>query len=397
MAETKGGAVNCIRLYFTVVFCSIPVLACAEGPFAALEGKSGSHSARNPSAHDLDAIVARSGVTRDTPGVGVLVIDHGKVLLEKCYGVAHIRDRRPITPETTFELASCSKQFTGAAILRLQEQGKLSVADPVRKYLPELPVYDRNHPIRISHLARHTSGLREYFDFPDVEGKHADYLVNDDYVGLFARLRARFPPHFPTGSDLRYTNTNFMLLALVVQRVAKEPFGAYLQREFFDPLGMKTATVYEQPDCTPHQPALGYQKKKGKGGFDESWGAPPFRHERLLLAGDGSIWASLADMARWDAGWREGKVLKPATIESYLAPSTYGDGKSTDYAFGWGVSVDDGRLLKMEHNGEWGGFTTHVRRDVARGRTVIVLANVDCVDIDAILRLCDALPAHVQE
>jgi CubicO group peptidase (beta-lactamase class C family) len=269
--------------------------------------------------------------------------------------------------------------------------------DPVRKYLPELPVYDKNHPIRISHLAHHTSGLREYFEFPDVKGKHPDYLVNDDYVGLFARERVRFPLYFLTGSDFRYTNTNFMLLALVVARVAKAPFGAYLKLEFFDPLGMKTATVYEQPNCMPHQPALGYHKEKDKDGFEESWGPPPYRHERLLLAGDGSIWASLTDMARWDAGWREGRVLQAATIERYLAPSRYGDGKTTDYAFGWGVSVAGGKLLKMEHNGGWGGFTTHVSRDVARGRTVVVLANVDCVDVDALLRLCDALPAHAQE
>jgi CubicO group peptidase (beta-lactamase class C family) len=149
--------------------------------------------ARNTPTSYLDAIVARSGIKGDTPGVGVLVIDHGKVLLEKCYGLARLRDKRPITPETTFELASCSKQFTGAAILHLQEQGRLSIDDPVRQYLPELPVYEKNHPIRISHLAHHTSGLREYFEFPDVKGKHPDYLTNDDHVGLFARERTKFP------------------------------------------------------------------------------------------------------------------------------------------------------------------------------------------------------------
>jgi hypothetical protein len=224
---------------------------------------------RTPLAY-LDDIVAKSGLTNDTPGVGVLVIDHGKVLLEKCYGLAHLRDRKPITPATTFELASCAKQFTGAAILRLEEQGKLSLDDPVRKYLPELPVYDRKNPIRVAHLARHTSGLREYFEFPDVKGKHPEYLINDDYVGLFAGERPKFPLYFPTGSDFRYTNTNYMLLALIVERVAREPFGAFLKRAFFDPLGMQTATVYERPDCRPHLPALGYHKEKDQTAFEES-------------------------------------------------------------------------------------------------------------------------------
>jgi CubicO group peptidase (beta-lactamase class C family) len=116
-----------------------------------------------------------------------------------------------------------------------------------------------------------------------------------------------------------------------------------------------------------------------------------------LLAGDGSIWASLNDLAHWDAGWREGKVLRPATVQRALVPSSYGDGKTTDYAFGWGVNVAGGKLQKMAHNGGWGGFSTYVGRDVARARTIVVLANVDCVDVDAIVRLCEAVPSRPQD
>src|SRR5579872_788811 len=179
----------------------------------------------------VDSIVADAGIKANTPGVAVLVLEQGKAVFRKCYGLAHIKDKAPITPQTTFELASCSKQFTGTAILLLYEQGKLALNDDVRKYLPELPEYDKKNPIRILHLARQTSGLREYMDFPDVKGKNPKFLSNEDYVDLFARQQKKFPLYFRTGSDWRYTNTNFMLLALIVERVSKQSFGAFLKKE----------------------------------------------------------------------------------------------------------------------------------------------------------------------
>jgi CubicO group peptidase (beta-lactamase class C family) len=329
--------------------------------------------------------------------VGVLIIDHGKVLLEKCYGLANLKTREPITPATTFELASCTKQFTGTAILRLYEQGKLSIHDNVRTYLPELPLSDNNNVIRILDLERHTSGLREYFGYPDVQPKDPRFQSNEDYLRAFARQAKPFPPYFKPGSDSRYTNTNYLLLALIVERVAHESYGTFLKREIFDPLGMKTATVYEHPNCRPVQPALGYEKDKETGTYEESWGAPPFRHETQLTVGDGAVWASLQDLARWDEGWRLGKVLKPATVKQALVPSTYGDGKRTDYAFGWDVSVSEGEIQTMSHNGLWGGFSTFVDRDVAAERTILVLANVDSVNVDAILRLGHAIPSKADE
>ena len=154
-------------------------------------------------------------------------------------------------------------------------------------------------------------------DFPDVKGKHPAYLSNEDYVGEFARRRKKFPLYFPTGTKSRYTNTNYLLLALIVERVSHQSFGAFMKSEFFDPLGMKSATVYENPRVKPKEPALGYTEDKGV--FREAWGPPPFRHETLLTVGDGAVWASLNDMAKWDEGWRKGKVLKPQTIKKALS------------------------------------------------------------------------------
>ena len=117
----------------------------------------------------------------------------------------------------------------------------------------------------------------------------------------------------------------------------------------------------------------------------------------MLVVGDGSVWASLEDMARWDEAWREGKVLKPATRKLALVPSKYGKDSTTDYAFGWGVTLDDGKISRMGHNGSWGGFHTIVERNVAADRTLVVLGNVDSLDVDAIARLFRAMPPKAKE
>ncbi|QVL33733.1 beta-lactamase family protein [Telmatocola sphagniphila] len=340
----------------------------------------------------VESIIADTGKEPHKPGGAILVLEQGKIAFRKCYGLAHLKENRAITPQTPFELASCSKQFTGTAILLLYEQGKLALDEDIRKYLPELPEYDKKNPIRILHLARQTSGLHEYMDFENVKGKHPKYVTNEDYVSLFARERTKSPLYFPTGSNWRYTNTNFMLLALIVERVSKQSFNAFLKKEIFDKLAMKTAGVYDRPNFQIHEPALGYEKEKDKNKWNEIWGPPPYRHESNLVVGDGSVWASLEDLARWDEGWREGKVLKPATIKQALVPSKYGKDGTTDYAFGWGITMDKGKISQMGHNGGWGGFRTIIERNVAEDRTLIVLDNGDNLDIEAIVRLFRVMP-----
>ncbi|HEV3344507.1 MAG TPA: serine hydrolase domain-containing protein [Pirellulales bacterium] len=339
----------------------------------------------------LDSIIADAGIKGDTtPGAAVLVVERGKIVLQKCFGLANIKEKRPITPQTTFELCSCSKQFTGAAVLRLYEQGKLKLDDDIRKYLPEMPEYDKNNPIRISHLARHTSGLPDFQPFPNVKSKDPAFLTNEDFAGEFARQQKQFPLLFPTGKDFRYTNTNYMLLALVVTRVSKESLGTFMTDEFFDPLGMKTAKVNENHSVMPWQPATGYHRANGT--FQSAYGPAAVTHEKLLPVGHAGVWASLEDLVRWDAGWRQGKVIQAATQREVLVPSAYGDGQTSNYAFGWWVTVEKDRLLNIRHDGSCGGFLTYVERYAVQDRTLIVLSNVDSLDVDAVIRLFEATP-----
>lgn len=344
----------------------------------------------------LDSILVDAGVKADTPGAAVMVIDHGQVIFSKCAGLARLTDKKPITPQTTFELCSVSKSFTGAAILRLYEQGKLNLDDDIRKFIPELPVYDAKNPIRILHVARMTSGLPDIMYAQNVKSKDPDYWTNEDFAGEFARQRNKFPLKYPTGRRCEYSNTGFMVLGLIVERASKQRYGAFMKKEFFDPLGMKTAGVSDTASTMPPNPAFSYVRENDT--FRFGCGPPLMMPRPLLLpVGHSCVYASLDDMERWDAAWRQGKIIKPATQKLALVPSTYGDNIPNNYAFGWGVTVAKDKLERMEHNGSFAGFLTYIERNVAQQRTLVVLCNAGSVDVGAINRVFDAMPPKRQQ
>jgi CubicO group peptidase (beta-lactamase class C family) len=346
----------------------------------------------------VDAAVRAAGVTPETPGVAVLVIDHREVLLRKGYGLANLKDRTPIRPETTFELASLSKPFTATAVCILHDQGKLAFDDPVRKYVPELPDLGRKPPIRLHHLLHHTSGLPDYTGWPQPKGRDPNYVGNEDYARLIRDNPRLVEQHFAAGQKYEYSNTNFMLLALIVERVSKKSYGTFLQEEIFKPLGMVNSWVNERPDSTPKHPRLGYvnavgYEKNDRGRWKETWGAAPFRSETLLTTGDGAIWTNLEDMARWDAGVRSGKLLEAQTWQQARTRSKTRDGQTNDYGYGWGLE-GDGKVTGYGHNGGWGGFNTLYIRQTVKDRAVVVLSNRGGFDVEKIREAVDECLDH---
>jgi CubicO group peptidase (beta-lactamase class C family) len=358
------------------------IAAAAAWPFLA----SRSEASANRLDNVFDRLVEAQGYDNAGPGLAVLIQDAGKPTFMRCVGLATIHDRRPVTPKTMFELASVSKPITATGILILHERNQLALSDPVRKYLPELPEYDAGNPIRILDLLHQTSGLASYLDFQNVPRRHADCWVNDDYVGEFARQN--IPLAFPPGEKFQYNNTNYLLLAVIISRVAETMFGKFLREAIFGPAGMMTAFVNEGPGSVPHAPgrvdALGYSLVAGTWKAD--WGAPPARHEKILTAGDGSIWCSLEDMAAWDTALQSGKLLKPATMTTALAPSKSRDGIVNDYGCGWGLDLGPRGPTGFGHTGGWGGFRTSYHHDLKTRRTIVILRNGRPLDTDGFTR-----------
>lgn len=378
---------------------------------AAVLALPGRAEAQSPGPDDklvaaIDKLVEKNGIHDKVPGVAVLIHQPGRLLFQKGYGLANVTTHKPITPRTLFELASVSKTFTATAVLILHDRGKLSIDDDVRKLLPELPVYDKAHPIRIRDLLQHTSGLPDYMDFEDVPARHKSYWVNEDYLGMFARAKDDFPLDFPTGEKYDYNNTNFMLLAIIVERAAKKPFGRFLHDEIFVPVGMEHSFLFDRPDAAPKVPsecnhAVGYEWRKKKKIWEAHWGVPPDAHEEMLTVGDGSIWTNLEDMAKWDLAVRAEKLLKPATWKMALTPSKTRDGKTNGYGLGWEPYFEEetpDEIYGFGHEGSWGGFETSYYRYLTADRTTVLLSNRSTFDGDKLWKGIDrVVEAHLSK
>ncbi len=337
----------------------------------------------------IDKLVAKNGYTADEPGLAILIQKPGKLVFTKGYGLANLESKQPITPRTQFELASVSKTFTATATLLLQDRGLLSITDDVRKYLPELPVYQPNAPIHIRDLLCHTSGLPEYFDFTKVPKHIEAYRNNVDFLPMFAKVQEDFPQEYKPGEKHVYTNSNYLLLALIVERVSKKPFSQFLHDEIFAPVGMENTFVFQSPASVPaslapgYNRAIGYEWKKHKEAWAPSWGAPPDRHEKEIIVGDGDVWTNLEDMAKWDLAVRAEKILKPETWKLAITPATTRKGTTFNYGLGWMCYYDDPKtLFGYGHEGSWSGFITSYYRYLTSDFTLVILSNRDDTDTD---------------
>ncbi len=351
----------------------------------------------------MDQLLAKSGITADGPGAAVVIVEGGRVIFERCCGLTHLDEQTPIRRETTFELASLSKIFTASAILILHERGQLALTDDVRIHVPEIPLYDRRNPIRIEDLLRHTSGLPEYLAVPGVKGRNPAFLVNEDFARDMASRPRKYPQQFPAGTRHLYCNTNYLLLALIIERVSGKTFGTFLHDEIFEPLGMVHSWVHESPAAVLPHPELGFTNAVGysRGEDDRfvaTWGTPPFRSETLLTTGDGAVWSSLEDLLCWDAGLRAERLLSSETMQQAWTPTRTSDGEISLYGLGWRMSVDAaGQANEVWHNGTWGGFRSTYYRSLTEDRSIIILSNCGPLAVgDLGDEMNEAIRAHHQ-
>jgi CubicO group peptidase (beta-lactamase class C family) len=249
-----------------------------------------------------------------------------------------------------------SKQFTAAAILQLMEAGRLAIDDPVRQWLPSLPGAVNGMIIR--HLLTHTSGLIDYEEV--IPPSWTSPLRDADVLRLLEGQNRRY---FAPGTGYRYSNGAYVLLALIVERAAGEGYAAYLRKRIFQPLGMQETVAFEHGVSTPAQRAFGYSVAGG------SW----IRTDQSLTSatlGDGGIYSSIDDLAKWEAALCGEGLLQPASLRLAFAPATPTDDPAVQYGFGWRISGE-----VRWHTGESLGFRNVIVRFLERRFTVIVLTN----------------------
>lgn len=294
----------------------------------------------------------------DVPGVSLLVLKDGKAVVSRGYGRSDLARGMEAGPATTYRLASVTKQFTAAAIMLLAQDQKLSIDDPVKRWLPSLPQVADD--ITLRNLLDHTSGVLNYEDLmaTPYQGQIRD-------AGVLALLEKENRLYFAPGSTYRYSNSGYALLALVAERASGQRFPEFLRTRIFQPLGMRDTVAYVAGGpAVPHR-AWGYSKAC------EGWERTDQNVYSAVL-GDGGIYSSIDDMARWDAALYDDRLLSDASralaFGHQVQVSSTPD--ATYYGFGWRVAGD-----RQWHAGESIGFRNAIVRWPKQHLTVVVLSN----------------------
>ena len=332
-----------------------PLLAGTLAGLFALGGCAGTGPAKPPSA-SVDALMR--DYSGNVPGAVVLVLRDGQPLLRRGYGLADMDAGTPATPQTNFRLASVSKQFTAAAIVLLAQDGKLSLDDPVRKWLPSLPA--SADPITLRHLLTHGSGL---IDYEDLMAPDATEQVHD--IDVLHLLEGEDRLYFEPGTSYRYSNGAYALLALIVGKASGQDFATFLRERIFKPLGMDNTVAYEKGISTVPNRAYGHSLVDGQ------WVRTDQSSTSAVL-GDGGIYSSIDDLAKWDAALYDDRLLSDAMrAEAFSVQNPIHDETDVDgYGYGWRIHGDT-----MWHSGETMGFRNVIVRWPRKHFTVIVLTN----------------------
>ena len=339
-------------------------------------------------ADQTDDYITAEMRKRNIPALALSVLRDGKIVKQKAYGQANVELNVPATTGTAFPLASITKTFTAAGVMALVEDGKASLDDPARKFIPRLPPLWAGVTVR--HLLTHTSGL------PDV-------ALDDDLGTYISETRedalkklALMPLTSRPGVKWEYNETNYVLLAMIIEKLSGLTYEQYMAVRFFRPLGMETTAFGDTRELIPHRASIytHYQIRAGKNVLSTGklWNYQ-YVYPAYTYAGAG-LNASLADMSKWDAALSEGRVLKPATLEQMWTTAKLKSGrvfrfKGSTVGWGNGWMIDEAPQHKAVFH--TGGDASAYARFLDDKLSVIILTNCQGVEPDALLQGVAAL------
>ena len=311
----------------------------------------------------VDAVfsdVAKAG----SPGCALAVARDGKIIYEKGYGLANIEENVAITPNTVFDIGSTSKQFTAASIVLLERQGKLSLMDDIRKYVPEIPEY--GHKITILQLLNHTSGIRDYLTLFDLAGINVDGVTTDeDALAIIANQKGL---NFEPGSEWLYSNSGFFLLSVIVKRVSGKTLAEFAQENIFTPMEMRNTLYRDDHTALVMNRAMAYDRKEKDAGYK-------INVSYFEQTGDGAVHTTAEDLLKWDENFYSGKVGGKELVAELQEPGKLNNGKTLEYAKGLFAAEYRG-LRFVDHGGSWGGYRAQLLRFPEQHFSVACLCNV---------------------
>ncbi|MEO6453952.1 MAG: serine hydrolase [Ginsengibacter sp.] len=305
---------------------------------------------------------------KTSPGIAILVAKDGEVLYRKGFGYGDIKNNIPITPDTKFRIGSVTKQFTAAAILKLQENNLLSVHDKLSKFIPDFP---RGDEVTIHELLTHTSGIHSYTNNNDFIQKVTKTISPDSLINSIKRGPYDFNPR----EKWLYNNSGYFILGYIISKVSGKSYGDYLKENFFDPLHMENTGVHYAGIKLSHE-ATGYVKNNT--GYDQAnnW-------DMSWAGGAGALYSTLDDLLKWNEAFHGGRVLKKESFDAAITPVTLKNGEKVSplYGYGLGLSKYRGEDI-ISHSGGLQGFLTQLAYYPKENLTVIMYSNTSDPEIN---------------
>ena len=313
------------------------------------------HEMNDEIAKRIDQVFGTVYNNADEPGAAVLIMQGKDIIYSKCFGLADMETKEPVTLETNFCIASVSKQFSVVALLQLAEEGKLSLNDPLSKFFPEFqaPFFKE---ITLHHILSHTSGI------PDARPRDdRNFVLYSTDVNSVQYMRTLDHLNFQPGSKYEYINPTFQLIYQIVERVSGVPFETYMQNNIFGRIGMRTCQYFE-PNRKIANMAHGYERNS-----DGTWREYDYGEESFFATkADGALYCSISDFVRWEHALRDNRVwIASSKRQAYTpwiripADAEYGYQPYTGYGYGFFIQDYPGQPTHVYHLGDNGGFTIY--------------------------------------
>jgi CubicO group peptidase (beta-lactamase class C family) len=325
--------------------------------------KGAKQNIKMPAKEKIVDMIFNHNIAKNSPGAAVAIIKDGSIVYENGYVMANLEYDVPITPQTIFHVASVSKQFTAFAIAILADQGKLSLDDDIRKYLPTIPDFGKK--ITIRHMIHHTSGLRDQWELLAMAGWRLDDVITKDHI--LEMISHQKELNFTPGDEYLYCNTGYTLLAEIVEKVSGISFREFTQSNIFEPLGMKLTHFHDDHEMVVKNRAYSYTPGEGNN----------YRKSVLSYANVGatSLFTTVEDLAKWNKNLDDGRIGGADVIKQMHEKGILNNGNKLDYAFGLVIGEHRGNIM-VGHSGGDAGFRSHICRFPEQKFSVLILSNL---------------------
>ena len=313
----------------------------------------------------LDAILNKESKYRGFNG-SVLVSKNDSILFTGYYGMANFKEKKQIDSSSVFQLASVSKQFTATAIMMLYERGQLRLDDKVTKYFPDFPY----KYVTIEQLLNHTSGLPSYFYLAEKKWNGVSLPENEDIMDLFEQHKPY--RYFRPGRSFKYSNSGYIVLASIIEKVTGGTLNNFMQKNIFKPLNMNNTFVFRASrDSVSNNQLLGYRG----AGWRKRKVIDPYWED--AITGDKNVYSNTIDLYKWMKGLNAGKIVSDSTLSKMYSMSHTSRGRKIPYGYGFRIKSDKNKEKVVYHNGKWNGFRTSLKQYLKDDIRVLVLEHTN--------------------